>query len=575
MRRTCQCRTLWRPLGSFASFAVALMIAGASPAAAADDYMLIDAERLASLPASGAQFEYMKRVADDAIATTRLSSPGSTSPWLPNYGGKGAETLAAALVYARTGNTRYRDFVIAVNRFVIGSEDSPSTNGTAEEDKLLATMRQIGAYVLAADLVSMDPDTTGSRSGYGSKMWRTWLAALRNKPIGDGNCDSIVLCNLRATNWGAWASAARTVIDVYIGDSVDREIAVDRLKLYLGETMSGTPWIRSTSFDSSWACLPSGLPVSFVPVNGSSCGLGKDGIIVEDASRSSYYYPSFDDKGIDYTFHAYGAQLIAALVLDRQGYDVWGWGDNALKRIMDRLDRLGVATGNDRSGASHVSWIPRHFYGESYPTVPAQAGNTLGFTDWLFGRAAAPVPPPPPPPPPPAAPTAPDAPSSGTSAIVMGATEPGTIWTRMSVDAKRSSRYAFSGSASTITGMLAQLDGEGETTGSQPVRGVIYSDYAGAPHRPLATTYETTVYAGQSLRFVTLRLPAPLRIVGGVYWLGLHSGGTSAVARYAATSSSGAMHYGSDDYTDGPSSPFGNADGADKAISLALLGVEE
>ena len=160
-------------------------------------------------------------------------------------------------------------------------------------------------------------------------------------------------------------------------------------------------------------------------------------------------------------------------------------------------------------------------------------------------------------------------------AIVMGAGEAGTVWTRMSVDAKRSSRYAFSGSAATITGMLAQLDGEGDTTGSQPVRGVVYSDYAGAPHKPLAMTYQTTIVAGQPKRFVTLTFPSPIRIVGGVYWLGLHSGGTSAVARYAATSSSGAMQYGSDDYSDGPSSPFGSASDADKAISLALLGVEE
>ena len=384
-----------RVIGIVACAVLTMLFGSVSAAGAATDYMLIDAARLASLPTSTAQYAYMKKTADDAMASVSLSSATSNSPWLTNYGGKSAETLAAALVYARTGDTRYRDFVIAVNRFIIGSEESASTNGTAGDDKLLATMRQISGYVLAADLVNMGPNTTGSRSRYGSTTWRTWVARLRTKSIGDGNCDSIVHCNLKATNWGAWASAARTVIDVHIGDSVDRKIAVNRLKLYLGETMSGTPWIRSTRFDSSWACIPRGLPVSFVPVNGSSCGRGKDGILVEDASRSSYSYPSFDDKGIDYTFHAYGAQLIAALVLDRQGYDVWGWGDNALKRIMDRLDRLGAATGNDRAGASHVSWIPRHFYGVSYPTVPAQAGNTLGYTDWLYGAAAAPPPPPP------------------------------------------------------------------------------------------------------------------------------------------------------------------------------------
>jgi hypothetical protein len=124
-----------------------------------------------------------------------------------------------------------------------------------------------------------------------------------------------------------------------------------------------------------------------VAVNPSSCGPAKDGIIVEDASRSARAFPAWDKTGIDYAFQAYAAQLVAAIVLDRQGYDVWNWGDRALKRIMDQFDRLGVATGNDRVTATHVSWIPRHFYGVNYPTRPARPGDTLGYTDWLYGPA--------------------------------------------------------------------------------------------------------------------------------------------------------------------------------------------
>jgi hypothetical protein len=347
--------------------------------------MLLDAPRLASLPTSGAPWRRMKRTADEAIAQANLSEPTEKSPWLPNYDGMGAETLAAALVYARTHDARYRRFVIRVNRFLIGSEDSASTNLTSPDDKLLATMRQISAYVLAADLVGMNRNATGSRSGFGSTRWASWLSDLRNKPIGSGNCETIIKCNLKATNWGAWASAARTTIDIYLNDGADLAVAVQRLKLYLGESSAGTPWTESGSFDSSWACTPSSLSVDFVPVNGSSCGRDKDGVIVEDASRSDGEFPSWDDAGIDYSFHAYAAQLVAALLLARQGYDVWNWGDRALKRIMDRLDRLGVATGNGRSTATHVSWIPRFAYGVDYPTVPAQPGHTLGYTDWLFG----------------------------------------------------------------------------------------------------------------------------------------------------------------------------------------------
>jgi hypothetical protein len=352
----------------------------------AGHYLLVDSARLASLPACGAAYRRMKHAADDAVARVDVTAPESAaSPWLPNYEGMGAETLAAALVYARSGGSEYRDFVVRANRFVIGSEDSASTNGTGAQDRLLAAMRQIGAYVMAADLVGMDPDVTGSRSGYGSKTWRAWLSALRTKSVGSGNCTSIVDCNLKATNWGAWASASRVAIDVYLDDRADLAEAVGRLKLYLGESTSGRPWIKSGSYDASWACDAARGGVDFVPINPSSCGQDKDGVIVEDASRSDASFPRWDRTGIDYSFHAYGAQLVAALLLDRQGYDVWNWGDRALKRVMDRFDRLGVATGNGRATATHVSWIARHFYGHAYPTVAAQPGDTLGYTDWLYG----------------------------------------------------------------------------------------------------------------------------------------------------------------------------------------------
>ncbi len=343
----------------------------------------------------------MKKTADDAMATMDLSEPASSaSPWLPNYQdastgiGKGAATLAAALVYARTGEVRYRDFVIKVNRFVIGSENSASNNGTGDYDKMLAVMRQISAYVMAADLVGMNPNITGLRAGWSETVWRTWLGALRTKQVGTtANKDTIVENNYMATNHSTWGFASRIAIDIYLGDRVDLAAAVERVKLFTGEITTGTPWIKSNAYDPAWACLAGAPAGSFIPINPSACGADKDGVIVEDASRSAYSFPKWDDAGIDYSFHGYGAQLVAALLLDRQGYDVWNWGDRAFKRVMDRLDRLGVATGNSRVTATHVSWIPRHFYGVSYPTVAAQPSDTLGYTDWLYGTATKPAPP--------------------------------------------------------------------------------------------------------------------------------------------------------------------------------------
>ena len=565
-------------LGACACAGAALaVLSGAAPAAnAATDYMLIDSARLASLPTSGAAYSAMKKTADTAMTTMSLTTPTSTSPWLPNYGdnsgvGKGAATLAAALVYARTGDARYRDFVIRVNRFVIGSEDSASTNGTSSADKMLATMRQIGGYVLAADLVRMDPNVTGSRSGYTSTAWKKWLGALRTKSIGSGNKSSIVVTNNNsATNWGAWASASRTAIDVYLNDTADLAAAVGRLKLYLGESTTGTPWVKSTSYDASWVCNASGS-AQFTAVNPSSCGSGKDGIIVEDASRSAAPFPSWGKKGIDYSFHAYGAQLVAALLLDRKGYDVWNWGNRALKRIMDSLNRLGAATGNGRSTATHVSWIPRHFYGASYPTAPARASDTLGFTDWLYGAAASPASPAPA-----AVPSPAPSPVSPVSAkLIMGKQVVGTVWTGLTSNAKRASRVSFSAPAkANVTAVKAYVDGRGATTGNQPLRGVIYSDSATGPATPVATSSAVTVSAGQAAGWVTLSFASPVRLTAGSYWLGLHSGGTGKVARYAAATVSNALRYGTvaDSYSDGASSPFGGTSLDSKQMSIVAIG---
>ncbi len=547
-------------LAACAAAALVVLFGSVSVAGAATDYMLIDSARLASLPTSGTAYEYMKQTADNAMATMDLTEPASSaSPWLTNYinpstsTGKGSVTLAAALVYARTGDVRYRDFVIRVNRFVIGSEDSPSNDGTtSSNDWLLATMRQISGYVLAADLVRMDPNVTGSRSGYASTTWKTWLGELRTKPIGTNGYKTINSHDVRASNWGAWASAARTTIDVYLNDTADLAIAVARLKRWLGETTTGPSWVKTGAYDASWACIPPGA-TDFTPVNPSSCGPDKDGVLVEDASRSAYSFPTWDKAGIDYSFHAYMAQLVTAQVLDRQGYDVWSWGDRALKRIMDRLDRGGWATGNGRPAATHVSWIPRYFYNTAYPTVPARASETLGYTDWLYGSPA---------------------PTPTSAQPILGNQVAGTVWTGMTTNAKRASKFSFATPATaSVTALKAYVDGGAATTGSQSARGVIYSDVSGAPRVPLATSTEVNISSGRAAGWITLTFASPVRLTAGTYWLALHSSGTSSVARYAATPVGGALRFNTGDaYADGASNPFGTAGMADKQMSIFAIG---
>ena len=353
--------------------------------------MLISPEQLAALPSSGAAYDFMKSKADAAVAYMDLdSTPSAMSPWLSNYNGSGAvtrpgvQTLAAALVYARTGDAAYRNFVILANRYVIGSEDSASTDGTLAADRTLATARNIGAYVLAADLVGMDGAETGSRAGYTTTTWQSWLSSLRTKTIGaPANCNSLVACSdQRGHNWGAFATGARISIDIYLGDGTDLAAAVSRLKRFLGESSEGAQWLPSRDFDLSFACIPA--DGQWRAVNPASCGPEKDGMIVEDISRSAISFPGYDSTGIGYTMESYQGLLLSAILLERQGYDPFNWGDQALRRVMDWLVREGKPQGNNSSVERHQSWVAQHFYGKSYPTVPANMGRTFGFTDWLY-----------------------------------------------------------------------------------------------------------------------------------------------------------------------------------------------
>jgi len=106
------------------------------------------------------------------------------------------------------------------------------------------------------------------------------------------------------------------------------------------------------------------------------------------------------------------------------------------------------------------------------------------------------------------------------------------------------------------------------------VRGVIYSDRSGAPDKPLATSATVTVTAGQAPRKVTLSFPTPVLLLSGNYWLGLHTGGPKAVARYAAKYMSAALRYngGADLFSDGSSNPFGAMSTLNKQMSISAIG---
>jgi hypothetical protein len=129
---------------------------------------------------------FLKSQADAAWAAPDLSLLNTKTP---------AMVLAAGLVYARTGDAKYRDKVIAAVKAVPGTE--------AKATEVLPFARNVFGYVVAADLVDMPPDTVVDNG----QTWRAFLEAARTKQF-PGNTRWISLQKTSgdsASNWNAYA----------------------------------------------------------------------------------------------------------------------------------------------------------------------------------------------------------------------------------------------------------------------------------------------------------------------------------------------------------------------------------
>jgi hypothetical protein len=122
--------------------------------------MWLSPSELMSRPTSGGSWDKIRNAAYGSWGTADLQ----------NQDNKHAiNTLAGALVAARTGDTalrsKVRDAILAAKRSLDQSTEWQSTNG------VLAAGRQIGAYVISADLINLR-----SLDVAADNEFRTWLA---------------------------------------------------------------------------------------------------------------------------------------------------------------------------------------------------------------------------------------------------------------------------------------------------------------------------------------------------------------------------------------------------------------
>lgn len=339
-------------------------------AGATGDYLLMPKAELLARPVTGAAWTALKKVADGTFSTPNMCNQNSNHH---------LQTLAAALVYARTGTVSYQAKAQAAIMAALPTQKVGCSNAA------LALGRQLTAYVLAADLSSLRTSSSGP-------AFATWLSAIRTKNIGGHS----IWNSIKAThenspnNWGAYAGASRIAADRYLGDATDLAAAMKVTQGFLGDRTAYANFNDNLSSAAlSWTC--SGSVATYTPVNPSctKSGINVDGGVVSDVSRGGSLKMPPTDPGIPYQLESIqGLGLQVELLYQAGNTTAWSWSSSALKRMAGVVTRSAAAGGTGWNGtktARQMPWLLNRRYGSSIPTATSGMGRAIGFTDWLWG----------------------------------------------------------------------------------------------------------------------------------------------------------------------------------------------
>lgn len=317
------------------------------------DHLVVARTALAAAPTTGSAWGALLAVADDDLGVMDLADQDNV------HSGR---TLAAALVFARTAEPAYREKVVEQLRRL------PETSLSGA--RALSVGRQLAGYVIAADLVDYRDPTFGG-----------FISALRTFELGGhGRWVSVSQTSEdTSSNWGSWALASRIAVGLYLGDTADVARAAQVFRGFTGDRSAYAGFRTTRDFDPTWSCDAE----VWVPLNPASCGF-RSGALVEDISRSEGAAPDADSTGFTYSWETLGGASLSATLLARAGYaDIWTWGDNALLRATQFLQRAGGYPPKF-SVNQYIPWTIARAYGvEFVPMVPAGLGRQFGFTDWL------------------------------------------------------------------------------------------------------------------------------------------------------------------------------------------------
>ncbi|MBI3184611.1 MAG: hypothetical protein HYZ28_20945 [Myxococcales bacterium] len=323
-----------------------------------------------ALPISGTAWSQLKAQADAPAGAPDLSNQDQMN---------NVYVLAKALVFARTGDQKYRTEVRSQCTQAIDTELGGRT---------LALGRELAAYVIAADLVGLDPSVEEPR-------FRSWLRRTLTE-----NLDGRTLISThedRPNNWGTHAGASRAAVAAYLmrsADPQDQALGQQQMnraaavfKGYLGDRSS---YAGFSYGELSWQADPL-EPVGVNPQGATKNGYSIEGAFPDDMRRGCAF--TWPPCHTGYAWGAFEGASVQAEILHRAGHDAWAWEDQALLRaaryLLNLHQKFGGwwAEGDDEWNP----WLINHAYGTSFPTAnPARPGKNMGWTNWTHDRSTRP-----------------------------------------------------------------------------------------------------------------------------------------------------------------------------------------
>jgi hypothetical protein len=339
------------------------------------DGLWLSPDELARLPTEGPAWE--------ALLAVARQGPGRPVDVSDQESQHAQRTFATALVAARLGGDHVDAVRDAIEQ-VIDTEFGDD-GGHGSDNRVLAWGRNVGSYVLAADLIDL-----GSVDPVLDERFRVWLRTMLTTSSVRDSADRYSLRGADATdpgNWGAWSGASHTAIAAYLRDAAELELARASLERFMtsGEGfLYRDTWAISRDEDGWSSALDRSAPIP--PVNPPGAvieGRAVDGVIVADMRRGSVRF-DWPPRFTTYPREALSGRVIQAEILGRFGIDAFDWGDEALRRAAVRLVALEAATGDDWYEADQAPmWILRERYpAADFEVAGPVVGRMIAATDW-------------------------------------------------------------------------------------------------------------------------------------------------------------------------------------------------